>query len=541
VAAPGQRLARRRDLVPWWRWRLHVLSAVAAVIGLAVVGSLVWLADVANEHTQEHLLQLQAGEAGIILGEASSTIKTPLETAAGIADVSAGNRAEIVRYLGGDVGTHGGSLFRSLSVWRLSAAGPVRVLSLGVAPEIGVHSPVLARFLDAVPDPDTLTVKGLIGRSPPSLGFAVESLGATPRYVVYAEVALPAHRHATVPVASAFHELGFALYLGRHARPAELIESTATRVPTSGPVTTVMVPFGTATFDFVAWATQPLGGAVLPSLPWIILGVGVVLVATGAVMTEWLVRRRRLAERLARENRRLYTEQRSIAQKLQEALLPKVLPQVEGMEIAARYISGDPAADIGGDWYDVIRCDDRSFVFAVGDVSGRGVPAANTMASLHYAIRAYAAQGDDPQTILGKLTELLDVARDGHFATVLLGHVDVRDRRLTIANAGHLPPLLVSGGEASYVETANGGPIGVTTDVRYRATTVQLPAGASLLVYTDGLVERRGEILDAGLERLRLVVAGGRADCRSLLDAAASLSSEGFGDDVAMLALRWTT
>lgn len=525
----------------WWRWRLHFLSVVAAVLGLAVVGSLVWLANLASEHTQTHLLQLQAGEAGVILGEASSTIKTPLETAAGIAGVSGGNLADISHYVEGDVGPRGGRLFRSLSVWRLSPGRPVRVLSFGTAPAIGSHSPALARFLTGVPGPDTLAVESLIGHSPPALGFAVESLGATPRYVVYAEVALPAHRHATVPVSSAFHELGFALYLGRHARPAGLIESTSGHRPSSGPVTSVMVPFGTATFDFVAWPTQALGGTVLPALPWIILGVGVVLVATGVVTTEWLVRRRGLAERLARENRRLYTEQRSIAQKLQEALLPKVLPSVEGMEIAARYISGDPAADIGGDWYDVIRCDERSFVFAVGDVSGRGVPAANTMASLHYAIRAYAAQGDDPQTILGKLTELLDIARDGHFATVLLGHVDVPRRRLTLANAGHLPPLLLSTGGASFVDAANGGPIGVATALRYQTTTVEVPAGASLLAYTDGLVERRGEILDTGLERLRLVASGGRGDCRSLLDAAASLSGEGSGDDVAMLALRWRT
>ena len=504
-----------------------------------MVGSLVWLTGVVATHTQQNLLDLQAHEAGVVLDQAASGFKTPLASAAGIADASGGDAAKIMAYVGPDVGTARGKLFDSLSVWRLTPRGPQRVLAAGRPAQLGPASAAFSDFLSGVPGPQSLAVRGELGARRPSLAFAVESIGNNPRYVVYAEAPLPSDRRAAQPTSSAFHELGFSLYLRRAAVGSGLIETTGP-MPATGPVDRVHVPFGTATLDLVAWPTQWLGGGVLPALPWIILGVGLVLVATGAVTTEWLVRRRRMAEGLARENRRLYTEQHSIAQKLQEALLPQRLPEMTGMEIAARYISGDPVADIGGDWYDVIRCDDRSFVFVVGDVSGRGVPAANTMASLHFAIRAYAAQGDDPTTILGKLCGLLDVARDGHFATVLLGHVDVPLRRVTLANAGHLPPLVVWPEGVEYLETRNGGPIGVSADVRYAAVSVRLPAEASVLAFTDGLVERRGESIDAGLERLRLVTAGWTSECSGLLDAAASLATEGAGDDVAMLALRWT-
>lgn len=515
--------------------RLHLLSVVAGIVGLAVVASLVWLTSVVGAHTQQHLLNLQAGEASVVIGEVAPTIKTPLESAAGIVEASGGSAVKATTYVRSDVGTARGQEFDSFSVWRLGSGAPTRMLVLGRKPDTSG----LGTFLASVPAPETLSVRNLLTQSPPSLGFAVESAGATPRYVVYAESPLPPNRRAALPASSAFRDLGFALYLGRREIPSQLIESTSTKVPRTGPVARVVVPLGTGKLDFVAWANQPLGGAVLPALPWIILGLGLVLVATGVVTTEWLVRRRRSAERIARQNRRLYTQQRSIAQKLQEALLPKRLPELEGMEFSSRYISGDPVADIGGDWYDVIRCDDRSFVFAVGDVSGRGVPAANTMAALHFAIRAYAAQGDDPPAILAKLSDLIDVGRDGHFATVLLGHVDVPSRTLTVANAGHLPPLVVSAEGAAFVDTATGAPIGVSTEVSYTTVTVQVPEGASVLAFTDGLVERRGEMLDTGLERLRLVTAGRGDDCRSLLDAAGSLASEGSGDDVAMLALRW--
>ena len=160
-------------------------------------------------------------------------------------------------------------------------------------------------------------------------------------------------------------------------------------------------------------------------LQWLLLGFGLLLSAGAATLTERLVRRREHAQRLADElgeiadeNARLYAAQRTVAQTLQHSLLPDDAPRHPRTRGGARYIAGVADIDIGGDWYDVIELDDGHILFVVGDVSGRGLPAATVMASLRYAIRAYAAQGDDPATILTKLGALISIGgrrplRDG--------------------------------------------------------------------------------------------------------------------------------
>src|SRR5262249_51869070 len=154
-----------------------------------------------------------------------------------------------------------------------------------------------------------------------------------------------------------------------------------------------------------------------------------------ALLTERLVRRRTTAERRSTEVGLLYEEQRSVAETLQHALLPQRLPTVSGMQIAARYLPGGSDADIGGDWYGVVRLEDGRFVFVVGDVSGRGVSAAAVMASLQFACRAYALEGHPPSRILDQLMKNVEITRDGHFATVLCGLVDVGTHQVTLANA----------------------------------------------------------------------------------------------------------
>ena len=131
------------------------------------------------------------------------------------------------------------------------------------------------------------------------------------------------------------------------------------------------------------------------------------------------------------------------------------------METGARYEAGVEGVDIGGDWYDLIALDDHRLLLVVGDVSGRGVRAAATMASLRYAIHAYAAQNDPPATILTKLSKLVNVGRTGQLATILCALVDVKAHELTVTSAGHLPPLLISNGTGTFIKSAVGVPIGV--------------------------------------------------------------------------------
>ena len=196
-----------------------------------------------------------------------------------------------------------------------------------------------------------------------------------------------------------------------------------------------------------------LGGDLLDILPWLVIAFGLVTTLGSAALVEWVLRRRDDAERLSEENARLYAGQRSVAQTLQHSLLPERVPNVAGLDLAFRYLPGAGGTDIGGDWYDAIPLDDGRVMIVVGDVSGRGLHAGTVMASLRYSIRAFASQGDMPATVLAKLTRLLDLGHDRHFATVLCVVVDIAARTITTANAGHPSPILILPDDIRSIET----------------------------------------------------------------------------------------
>ncbi len=304
--------------------------------------------------------------------------------------------------------------------------------------------------------------------------------------MVYAETALPKDRKATIAKDSAFADLGYALYLGRSADPRSLLASSTGGAVLHGRTASVTVPFGDSQLLVVLTAHTQLGGTLLARLWWMLGVLGLVLTLGAASLVERLTRRRLDAERLAGENARLYAQQRSVAQTLQHSLLAEAFPEIDHLECAARYIAGVPGIDIGGDWYDVVRLDPGNILFVVGDVSGRGLEAATMMASLRYAGRAYAAEGYAPNVILSKLSGLVSVARDGHFATVLCGLLDVANGRITVANAGHPEPLLITPTGAEFVATHIGVPVGVDAGTPYGEVEVSLPRVDVVVVHRRG-------------------------------------------------------
>jgi serine phosphatase RsbU (regulator of sigma subunit) len=285
-----------------------------------------------------------------------------------------------------------------------------------------------------------------------------------------------------------------------------------------------------------------LTGALSATLPWIVLGGGCLLAAAGGAMVETISRRRAVAERLAAENAELYRQQRSIAGTLQHALLP-VVPELAGVQVAARYLAGVDGLDVGGDWYDVIERRPGCVVFVVGDVSGQGLPAATTMAALRFAVRAYLAEGHSIETVLLHLRQLLDIDTDHQFATVLLGELDASAGRLRLVSAGHFLPVLLTDGRAQYLDCPVAPPVGVTAAAPPTAATIDVSGPATLLAYSDGLVERRCEVVDVGLERLRAAAAdAGSRDLPNLLDdLLAALAVDGGRDDTVLLGMRWTS
>jgi hypothetical protein len=513
------------------------LTGLVLVVGLVITALLALVAATVNARNEDRLLSLQVREAGTTLAGILPTIETPLASATAIADATNGAASQFDDFMANYVGV--GSLIDYASLCGQVSGQTFLVTSVG-ASALGKDQPGSAqcRFLA---DPQTttgLSITGFIGTSS-RVGYTYTEPAPNRRFGVYGETLFPADRRVSIPKSSAFSDLNFALYLGRTRQQSALLETTVAG-PITGRQATATVPFANVVLTLVGTPTQPLGGALSQDLALIVSVLGVILTLGAAFMTERLVRRRRAAVHLAGENHRLYQEQRTIAATLQDALLPAHIPTIEGIELGTRYLAGREDMDIGGDWFDVISQSGDSFIFVVGDVSGRGERAAIVMAQLLYAIRAYAAEGDQPGEILTKLHRLLRVELDGHIATVLCGSVEIGARRVTLASAGHFPPLLVTDRRAAFVEMAVSPPIGTAVSTTIVSTTVDVSVGTTLLAFTDGIAERRSESIDVGLERLRHTASGIGGAIDGLLSGLVSgLVPDGSEDDIALLGFRW--
>jgi serine phosphatase RsbU (regulator of sigma subunit) len=518
------------------------LALIVLCVGLAITGLLSWLTYSINTHNEGRLLQLQARQAATILAGAVPSIQTPLASAVEIAGATDGDPTKFDGFMQGFVGPQ--RPFISASLWKASGASVVNVATIGTPADVSQRRDQVQSFFAHPGTNETLAVLGTLDGGQ-RLGFGFGSLDTSDRYMVYAQSSLPAGHRAVVPKNSAFSDLTFAVYLGRTVRQSDLIEATGTGMAASGQTAVVAVPFGNTYLTIDATPSDQLGGSLLEWLPWIVAAGGTVLSVAAALVTEILVRRRRTAERLAEDNRKLFSQQLTIAETLQHALLPAEFPDFADLvgldlEVAAKYLPGVQPLDIGGDWYDVISVGPDRLTFVVGDVSGRGLEAASIMASLRFAMRGFASEGYSPDVVLNKLGALLDFHHDGHFATVLCGQIDGPNHQLRLASAGHPPPLLITEDDRRFLVCPVGPPIGVVPGQIYDAAPLPMPDHGTLLAFTDGLVERRGENLDRGLERAREAVEGPERKLDQLLgDVADKLGAAHADDDTAMLGLRW--
>jgi GAF domain-containing protein/anti-sigma regulatory factor (Ser/Thr protein kinase) len=237
------------------------------------------------------------------------------------------------------------------------------------------------------------------------------------------------------------------------------------------------------------------------------------------------------------ENARLF-EQRRVAEVLQRALLPSELPAIAGLEVASRYV---PAAgtSLGGDWYDVFELPESRIALAVGDVVGHGVTAAAVMAQLRTALRAYAAEGHAAASVVSSVDHLMWQLGPSAMTTLVYVVLDPLEETLEVVTAGHLPPLLIDpDGEARFVSLEGGLPLGISQAGKYHSMVLPFPAGTAIVLYTDGLVERRGTPIDTGLEQLRAIGAGSADVERLCTDALDGLLPSAPADDVALVAAR---
>ncbi|MDT0331683.1 PP2C family protein-serine/threonine phosphatase [Nocardiopsis lambiniae] len=205
---------------------------------------------------------------------------------------------------------------------------------------------------------------------------------------------------------------------------------------------------------------------------------------------------------VALDNARRFEHERDVAATLQRAMLTR-LPRTPGMELTARYLPAARGMNVGGDWYDVFPRGNGEFIGVVGDVTGHGIQAAVMMGQLRTALRAYALEERSPAGLLARLHRLLGHLEPDLFATAVIVRFRPGDPEITISGAGHPPPLWRDGtGSALAVELPPGVMLGLPIDPAYTDHTVLLPPGTALLLYSDGLVERRGESIDDGIGRL---------------------------------------
>jgi PAS domain S-box-containing protein len=252
-----------------------------------------------------------------------------------------------------------------------------------------------------------------------------------------------------------------------------------------------------------------------------------------------------LAEDLARraalaiDNAMLFRREHDAAVILQRSLLPESLPQVAGLEFAASYQPAGPGLEVGGDWYEVVPCEDGTLGIVIGDVAGRGIQAASTMGRLRPALRGFLVDGHPPADVMERLDRLIKESDRPELTTVFLLRYDPATGLAEYVRAGH-PPALLRHPDGRVEELGGAGtpPVGILPEINFEVHRAEVPPGSLLLLYTDGLIERRGDDLLLSLERLKEALTSGPTGAADCLDALTRLyETETVPDDVAMLAM----
>ena len=250
---------------------------------------------------------------------------------------------------------------------------------------------------------------------------------------------------------------------------------------------------------------------------------------------------RQLAQAVAAavEAQRSYDEEHRIAVTLQRSLLQSQLPDVPGLDVAVRYEPAGAQTEVGGDFYELTMLDGRLLV-AIGDVAGHSLHAATVMAELRHAVRAYAVEGHPPGAVLGLVNRLMRTVLPAESATLCLFTLEPATGKVRMASAGHLPPLLHADGVTRFLETR--GPLLGLTAQRPPDQEFVLPVGGTLVLYTDGLIERRRTNIDVGLAALAECAAEVEPNldmfCQRLL--VRLVGEEEQADDIAVVVLRRT-
>ncbi len=234
-----------------------------------------------------------------------------------------------------------------------------------------------------------------------------------------------------------------------------------------------------------------------------------------------------------------------ISVRLQNSLLPERMPSLDCTELAVRYLPAGATADVGGDWYDAAVVADQRLVVTIGDVGGKGIAAAALMGRLRIGLKAYAIEGYSPSEIVSRLDRLTAHIPETAFTTLAVASIDLTTGEVRLCRAGHMPPLLIpAAGTPCFVSDGGSAPVGIGfSDEARSEATLRLERGDAILLFTDGLVERRDRPIDVGFEQLAAAMINlAKAGAEAIADAALAVRG-GAGatptDDIALLVIRF--
>ncbi|HEX3900900.1 MAG TPA: PP2C family protein-serine/threonine phosphatase [Mycobacteriales bacterium] len=516
------------------------LSVLVLVLVLALTALGTWTVRNVVHNQENQLLSERSNEVGLVLKEAVDSLSSELHTVGGVLQATNSSPAAFRRASAALVAASKGN--DSVALLQRSVNGFRVQLADGDAFAVGeqIAGPIAVTLSRAAAVGDVLPTQVMGAGQDRTLGLALGPPAAPAGTVLYLQAALgtlgPPRAADTAP----FNELRVVLYGTPTPIASQALVTTTSDIPLTGDVRTVPVAAGAASWSLQVSAAHPLVGATAANAQWLALAGGVALALLLALVVEVESRRRRSALDLYRNEHRL-------AEGLQRSLLP-ALPVVTGLELAARYLPGATGQQVGGDWYDVFELDGGYVGFVIGDVLGHDIDAAVLMSRVQTALRAHALVGEQPAAVLDRLDQLVQSLQTDRLVTVFYGLLEPADadgnRRLVFANAGHPPPLLHDPRNGTReIDEAESILLGVPvllTEPRSQKS-ISLPPDATLVFYTDGLIEVPGLSLTDLIAKLRETTTAAVRDasaaqvCERLV---AKIHPTARRDDVAILVVQ---
>jgi hypothetical protein len=524
---------RRRPL-------LGRVSTIALLLALAATALGVWFTDLVVDDQQQRLLEERTGEISLLFNVGMGAVVSDLSAQGGVLRATDGDMSAYTRSATEARSANRRPETQSYAWVRKDGDRFVVAAAVGDGLREGqeLTRPTVVQALGRAMTAEKLVSTQVFGEQR-VLGFALGPPAAPRGTVLYRESVLGPLRAPQAAGTAPYSELDVALYAAPTVRAGQVLVSTTEDLPLTGTVRTEKFDFGANHWLLAVRPKGSLVGGITSTAPYAVLLVGLVGAVLLAAVVESAARRRDVAVAL-------YESEHRVAETLQRSLLPQ-LPSVDGLDMSARYLASGSGQMVGGDWFDVFPVHGDRVGIAVGDVIGHDVAAASAMAQIRAALRAYAVDGAEPETVVTRLGRLVDTFGLAQLVTLVYGVLDAPDadgsRLLRFSNAGHLAPLRRCPDGA--VESLTGGSsvvIGAPVPVAHTQAQVRLGLGDTVLLFTDGLVEEPGGSLDEALDRLAASVAGSAAEnsdqlCDRVL---ADLAGSELRDDIALLALRVT-